>query len=91
VACDKFEDHLPLERQRKQMKRAGINVETKTLYGLTEHLYNRIRLLEDLILEDILSEKWTHIDESPKTFFNPEKAKGYIWSISNPRGAYYQF
>ena len=42
IACDKFEDHLPLERQRKQMKRSGINVEVKTLYGQTEHLYNRL-------------------------------------------------
>ena len=91
VACDKFEDHLPLERQRKQMKRAGVNVEVKTLYGLTEHLYNRLRPLEDLILEDVLSEKWTHIDESPIDFYNPEKSSGYVWSISNPRGAYYQF
>ena len=91
VACDKFEDHLPLERQRKQMKRAGVNVEVKTLYGLTEHLYNRLRSLEDLILEDVLSEKWTHIDESPINFYNPEKSSGYVWSISNPRGAYYQF
>lgn len=91
IACDKFEDHLPLERQRKQMKRAGVNVEVKTLYGLTEHLYNRLRPLEDLILGDVLSEKWTHIDESPVDFYNPNKSKGYVWSISNPRGAYYQF
>ena len=39
----------------------------------------------------VLSEKWVHIDESPMTFYNPTKAKGYIWSMSNPRGAYYQF
>lgn len=91
VACDKFEDHLPLERQRKQMKRAGVDVEVKTLYGLTEHLYNRLRPLENLILNDVLSEKWTHIDESPIDFYNPNKSRGYVWSISNPRGAYYQF
>ena len=24
-------------------------------------------------------------------FYNPHKGKGYIWSMSNPRGAYYQF
>lgn len=91
VACDKFEDHLPLERQRKQMKRAGVNVEVKTLYGLTEHLYHRLFQIESLILEDVLSEKWVHIDESPIDFYNPKKAKGHIWSLSNPRGAYYRF
>ena len=91
VACDKFEDHLPLERQKKQMNRAGLKVEVKTLYGLTEHLYNRLYSLNDLIKSDVLGEKWIHIDESPINFFNPEKSKGYIWSASNPRGAYYQF
>ena len=91
VACDKYEDHLPLERQRKQMKRAGLNVEAKTLYGLTEHLYNRLYPLNEMIRQDVLGEKWQHIDESPIDFYNPKKSKGYIWSMSNPRGAYYQF
>jgi transposase len=91
IACDKFEDHLPLERQRKQMKRSGINVEAKTLYGQTEHLYNRLFELNELIRKDVLSEKWVHIDESPMNFYNPNKSKGYVWSMSNPRGAYYQF
>jgi hypothetical protein len=91
VAADKFEDHIPLERQRKQMQRAGLKVEAKTLFGLTEHLYNRLRPLEEMIKKDILSEKWVHIDESPIDFYNPNKSKGYIWSISNPKGAYYQF
>ena len=91
IACDKYEDHLPLQRQRKQMHRAGIAVEVKTLYGLTEHLYNRLFDLNELIRQDVLSEKWVHIDESPMNFYNPKKAKGYIWSMSNPRGAYYQF
>ena len=91
IACDKFEDHLPLERQRKQMKRAGINVDVKTLYGQTEHLYNLLFPLNELIRQDVLSEKWVHIDESPIDFYNPNKCKGYIWSMSNPRGAYYQF
>ena len=91
VACDKYEDHLPLERQRKQMKRAGVNVEVKTLYGLTEHLYNRLYPLEEMIRQDILSKRWVHLDESPFTFYNPKKDRGYIWSMSNPRGAYYRF
>lgn len=91
IVSDKFQDHIPLERQRKQMYRAGLAVEVKTLFGLTEHLYNRLRPLEKMIKKDVLGEKWVHIDESPFDFYNPNKSKGYVWSISNPRGAYYQF
>ena len=91
VACDKYEDHLPLERQRKQMHRAGIRTSVSTLFGLTEHLYNRLFDLNELIRRDVLSEKWVHVDESPINFYNPKKSKGYVWSMSNARGAYYQF
>lgn len=91
IVSDKFEDHIPLERQRKQMKRAGLSVEVKTLFGLSEHLYNRLRPLEEMIRQDVLSGHWVHLDESPINFYNPNKSKGYIWSMSNPRGAYYQF
>jgi len=79
IVGDKFEDHIPLERQRKQMHRVGLNVEVKTLFGLTEHLYRRISSLNELIRKDVLSEKWIHIDESPIDFYNPNKSKGYIW------------
>ena len=91
IASDKYEDHLPLERQRKQMKRVGVNVEVKTLYGLTEHLYNRLYPLQEMIRQDVLKERWIHIDESPFPFYNPHKDRGYIWSMSNSRGGYYQF
>jgi transposase len=91
VACDKFKVHLPLDRQRKQMHQVGLAVEVKTLYGLTEHLYNRLFPLQEMIRQDVLSEMWVHIDESPIDFYNPNKSKGYVWSMSNARGAYYQF
>lgn len=91
VACDKFEDHMPLERQRKQFLRNGLVVDTKTLYGLTEHLANRLGKLVLLIKEEVKTNDWINIDESPMTFYNKNKDQGYIWSITNPIGVYYQF
>ena len=91
VAGDKFEDHIPLNRQQKQMARQGLIVGTKTLFGLTEHLYKLIFSLNELIRQDVLGGNWVHIDESPMPFYNPNKSTGYIWSMSNNRGAYYQF
>ena len=69
----------------------GLTVGTRTLFGLTEHLYNLLTPLNDLIRQDVLDGGWVHIDESPMPFYNPKKSKGYIWSMSNNRGAYYQF
>ena len=91
VAGDKFEDHIPLNRQQKQMARQGLTVGTRTLFGLTEHLYKLLYLLNELIRQDVFGGNWVHIDESPMPFYNPNKSKGYVWSLSNNRGAYYQF
>ena len=91
VAGDKFEDHIPLNRQQRQMAREGLTVGTKTLFGLTEHLYKLLIPLNDLIRRDVLGGHWVHIDESPMPFYNPAKSRGYVWSMSNNRGAYYQF
>ena len=91
VATDKYEDHIPLNRQKKQMEREGLEVGTKTLFGLTRHLYNLIYPLNEMLREDVLSGGWVHVDESPMPFYNPGRSRGYVWSMSNNRGAYYQF
>lgn len=91
IACDKFEHHMPLERQRIIMKRQGLDVSVKTLFSLTEHLYSLIFSLHALNREDIIQGNHVNMDESPMCFYNPNKSQGYVWSLSNNRGAYYQF
>ena len=56
VVGDKFEDHIPLNRQQRQMARVGLTVGTKTLFGLTEHLYKLLYPLNELIRRDVLGE-----------------------------------
>ena len=91
VAIDKFESHIPLERQRKRMEREGLAVGTKTLFGLTEHLYNLLYPLNGMIRLDVLGGGWIQIDESPMPFYNPARSRGHVWSMGNNRGAYYRF
>lgn len=91
IACDKFEYHLPLERQRVRMKNAGLIVSVKTLFTLTDHLYSLLYELNELNRLDILKGDYICIDESPVPFFNKEKSSGYAWTMSNHIAAYYQF
>lgn len=91
IACDKFGYHIPLERQRARMANSGLITSVKTLYSLTEHLYNLIYPLSGMNRQDILSGCHACIDESPVPFFNSEKSSGYAWTMSNHIGAYYQF
>ncbi len=91
IACEKFERHLPLERQRIKMKQLGLVASTKTLFSITEHLYALLFELNEMNRLDILQGPYVCLDESPQPFFNPEKSNGYVWSLSNNRGVYYQF
>ena len=91
IAVDKFNYHLPLERQREMMDKQGLSVSAKTLYSLTEHLYQLLLPLEKMNRDDILTAPYACMDESPMPFFNPNKSSGYVWSLSNQIGAYYQF
>ena len=91
VVCDKFQHHLPLERQRIRMQSAGLIVSVKTLFSITEHLYNLLFELHELNRRDIIQGCHVCIDESPMPFYNIEKSSGFVWTMSNSRGAYYQF
>jgi transposase len=91
IACDKFEYHLPLERQRIRMERVGLTVSVKTLYSITDHLYSLVYELNEMNRLDILNGDYICIDESPIPFFNKSKSSGYAWTMSNNIAAYYQF
>lgn len=91
IASDKFEHHIPLERQRKKIKNAGLDVSVKTLFSLTQHLYNILEPLNEMNRQDIIKNEYVCLDESPISFYNKTKSKGYAWSMSNNIGAYYQF
>lgn len=91
VACDKFQYHIPLERQRKKMKNSGLIVSAKTLYSITEHLYNLLISLEEKNKRALFEGNYFCLDESPMSYYKDKKHKGQVWSLSNERGAYYQF
>lgn len=91
VVTDKYEWHLPLERQRRMMQEAGLEVEVKTLYGLCEAVAEHMAPITKRIRKEILSDFCAaHIDESPWRILK-EGTTGQLWVFSNRLGAYYQF
>jgi transposase len=91
VAIDKYEYHLPLERQRRKMEAQGLDVDTKTLYGLCEAVAEHCSGVRERIRKDILADFCAaHVDESPWPIVGQE-SQSYMWALSNRRGAYYQF
>jgi len=91
VVVDKYQDHLPLERQRRRMERSGVEVDVKTLYGLCEAVAGHCEAMLPRIKEDIQRDFCAlHLDESPWPIMG-EKKKSYMWAMSNRAGSYYQF
>jgi len=91
VAVDKYGFHMPLERQRRKMESAGLEIDVKTLYGLCEAVAEHCRSVEDRIRQDIFSDFCAvHVDESPWPILGAE-SQSYMWAVSNRKGACYRF
>lgn len=91
VVLDKYEMHLPLERQRRKMEAAGLAVDVKTLYdlcfGVAEHCHAILPGIRHEIKNDYAS---VHLDETPWRILS-DKTYGQMWVMSNRLGSYYQF
>jgi transposase len=91
VVSDKYEYHLPLERQRRKMEACGLEIDVKTLYTLCQSTSEHMEALALRIKQEILNDFCAvHVDESPWLIIS-EKHKGQMWAVSNRVGSYYQF
>lgn len=92
VVSDKYEYHLPLERQTRQMESAGLKVGTKTLSNLCQTTAVHMEPVADLILKGILGANLgVNCDETPWPIMSDHDNDGYMWTASNQAGTYYQF
>lgn len=91
VVRDKYEYHLPLERQTRQMESLGLKgVGTKTLYNLCEAVSVHLEPVAAAIRQDILSSNLcVHLDETPWPVQDDDD--GYLWTLSNQAGRLYRF
>lgn len=95
VGVNKYEHHLPLERQVRMMAQAGLAVESQTLFSQTdtiawylkEHLYERIG-------EKVRSAPVALADETPwknlaKKMPDAKKRAFYLWGIRAESAVYF--
>lgn len=93
--CDKFQYHVPLNRQVEQMERRGLTgITAKTLYGLTAALSDHVRksgVLEKIRKDIFEAPLAVHADETPWPILDEHDSDGYLWAMCNMAGAYYRF
>lgn len=87
----KYVDHMPLDRQVRQMERAGLQVTSQTLWD--QHRYVGLLLLPTFLALHalILSAEVCFADESPwRLMTRGGSKKWWVWVLSNGLLVYYQ-
>ena len=91
VVSDKYEYHLPLERQRRKMEASGLDIDVKTLYNQCQMVAEHMESVTELVRRDIMNDFCAvHVDESPWLIIGNE-TRGQMWALSNRIGSYYRF
>jgi transposase len=86
VAIDKYLDHLPLERQVRAMKRAGLRVTSQTLYDQVNALADKLYPVYERLLAHVLEQPVIGADETTWRMLDkrgePTKSskKWYAWA-----------
>jgi len=91
VAVAKYADHLPLARQVKQMARAGLIVDTQTLWDQIHALSAHLEPTYEALWREVLSSEVLLADETQWPLLDkPGSTKCFAWSAASERGAGYR-
>jgi transposase len=91
VAIDKYERHLPLERQRVAMERAGLVVSTQTLFEQLWHLCGALSTTYSALPDLIHTADWLHIDETRWPLLDGKTPRlQQVWAMNSTNAAYYR-
>ena len=88
ICVSKFADHLPLYRQRTQLKRAGLDVGDSTIGGWFQATAILLEPLGDALRKEVLTQPYLQVDESPIPVQDDHNdkgiRKGYHWVYHAP-------
>ena len=92
VVAGKFLNHMPYERQRKDMSRLGLDVPVMTLSRLAEQVSVHCTDVVERIRLDIFRLNLAcHLDETRWPILKKSASDGQMWILSNQAGSYYRF
>lgn len=88
ICVSKFADHLPLYRQRSQLKRAGLEVSDSTIGGWFQATATLLEPLGDALRREVLAQPYLQVDETPIPVQDGHNEKGirkgYHWVYHAP-------
>jgi transposase len=91
VAAAKYLDHMPLNRQCRQMGREGLVVDTQTLWDQIESLASHLQPTYEALKARVLEGELVHADETTWRYLTKgNKKKWWAWSVSGGDAVYYR-
>ena len=79
----KCQDGMPVERQRNQLGRLGFDVAPETLYAVWNRSLDKLRIVGDALLGEILAEWYVQLDDTRLDVLDRNhkngKQRGHLW------------
>ncbi len=89
VAIAKWDEHMPLERQVRSMRRDGLDIESSTLWEQAERLARVLGPTYDSLRKYVVASELVHADETPWYLLDKGRKNWWAWSISRRDAVYY--
>src|SRR5207249_4581951 len=84
-------DHLPLARQVRQMARAGLSVDTQTLWDQLLALSHHLTPTYEALGADVLTAPVLGADETTWQLMEPGRSKTWwVWALCRPAAVVYR-
>jgi transposase len=91
VAVAKYLDHLPLARQVRQMARAGLTVDTQTLWDQLLALSHHLTPTYEALLADVRTAPVLGADETTWQLMEPGRSKTWwVWALCRSDAVVYR-
>ena len=88
ILVDKYQDHLPLYRQKQRFAREGIQIASSTIEGWTREALLKLEPLYEQLIFDTKAQGYLQVDESPIKVLDSERKgathQGYYWVYHSP-------
>lgn len=90
VALGKYDLHLPLERQARDMVRQGLDMSTSTLWEQLEKLARVLSPAYEALQAHVIDSPLVHADETRWRLLKGGGKTWWVWSISRGNAVYYR-
>lgn len=91
VATQKYLEHQPLDRQRRAMRRLGLQVTTQTLWDQIDALARLWAPVTELIRDYILGDDVVGMDETRwRLLSKKENPRWWVWSLTCANAVFYR-